>query len=319
MKALCFDQFGGPEVLRYRDLPEPVPGEHQALVQTAAIGLNFADVYRRKGNYHLKGKPPFIAGYEAAGTVLHAPAGSGFRIGQRVGFADMPFANAERVAVDVDKLIPLPDDIAFGMAAAVLLQGLTAQYLVRDSHAIRADETVMVHAAAGGVGLLLTQLCRVLGARVLGLTSSASKVQQVIDAGADAALRYDEDWLAAARAFGNDGVDVAYDSIGATLAQSIAATRTGGHVVFFGMAGGDPAPVDPRLLMDTSKTLTGGDLWNVLTSADERRRRAAELFSWVRDGKLKVHIDSRFPLAEGARAHARLESRASSGKVLLIP
>jgi NADPH2:quinone reductase len=327
MKALCFDHFGGPEVLQYRDFPDPMPNEHQALVQTAAIGLNFADVYRRKGNYHLKGEPPFIAGYEAAGTVLHAPAESGFLPGQRVGFADMPFANAEQVAVDLDKLIPLPDDITFATAAAVLLQGLTAQYLVRDSHAVRVDESVLVHAAAGGVGLLLTQLCRALGARVVGLTSSAAKAQQVLDAGAHAVLRYDEDWVALARAFGSmgeagtnkPGVDVVYDSIGSTLEQSLAAARTGGHVVFFGMAGGDPAAVDPRMLMDASKTLTGGDLWNVLTSADERRRRAAELFHWARDGKLKVRIDSRFPLADGARAHARLESRASSGKVLLIP
>ncbi|GAA0706182.1 quinone oxidoreductase [Dokdonella soli] len=319
MKALCFDHFGAPDVLQYRDLPDPVPGNHQALVQTAAIGLNFADIYRRKGNYHLRGKPPFIAGYEAAGTVLTAPPESGFVAGQRVGFADMPFANAERVAVDVDKLIALPDDIPFGTAAAVLLQGLTAQYLARDSHGVRRGESILVHAAAGGVGLLLTQLCRALGARVIGMTSSTAKAQQVLDAGADAALLYDEDWVAAARAFGGAGVDAVYDSVGATLTQSLEATRIGGHVVFYGMAGGDPAPVDPRLLMDTSKTLTGGDLWNVLTGAEERRRRAAELFGWVRDGLLKVHIDSRFPLAEGALAHARIESRASSGKVLLIP
>ncbi len=319
MKALCFDRFGPPEVLHYRDLPDPIPAAHQALVQTAAIGLNFADVYRRKGNYHLQGNPPFIAGYEAAGTVLSAPPESGFVAGQRVGFADMPFANAERVAVDVDKLIALPDDIAFETAAAVLLQGLTAQYLVRDSHAVRKGESVLVHAAAGGVGQLLTQMCHALGARVIGLTSSAAKSQQILDAGAQAAVRYDEDWVAVARAFGGAGVDVVYDSVGATLAHSFEATRTGGHVVFYGMAGGDPAPVDPRMLMDTSKTLTGGDLWNVLTGAQERRRRATELFGWLRDGQLRVHIDSRFALADGALAHARLESRASSGKVLLIP
>src|SRR5579863_4019630 len=302
MKALCFDRFGGQDVLDYRELPDPVPQAQQALIQTAAIGLNFADVYRRKGNYHLAGKPPFIAGYEAAGIVLSAPADSGFGKGQRVGFADMPFANAERVAVDVDKLIALPDDIPFETAAAVLLQGLTAQYLVRDSHAIRAGQSALVHAAAGGVGLLLTQLCRALGARVIGVTSSAAKAQQVLAAGADAAVRYDEDWVAAARAFAGAGVDVVYDSVGATLLQSLNAARTGGHVVFFGMAGGDPAPVDPRLLMDTSKSLTGGDLWNVLTSADERRRRANELFGWVRGGSFKVHIDSQFRLAEGALA-----------------
>ena len=319
MKALCFDHFGAPDVLQYRDLPDPVPGDHQALVQTAAIGLNFADVYRRKGNYYLQGTPPFIAGYEAAGSVLSAPSGSGFVSGQRVGFADMPFANAERVAVDVDKLIALPDEIPFETAAAVLLQGLTAQYLVRDSHAVRRGESILVHAAAGGVGLLLTQLCRALGARVIGVTSSAAKSQQILDAGAQAAVRYDEDWVALARAFGGVGVGVVYDSVGTTLAHSFEATRVGGHVVFYGMAGGDPSPIDPRMLMDTSKSLTGGDLWNVLTGAQERRHRATELFGWLRDGELRVHVDSRFALADGARAHARLESRASCGKVLLIP
>ena len=319
MKTLCFDRFGGPEVLKYCEAPDPIPLAHQALVETQAIGLNFADVYRRKGSYHLQGTPPFIAGYEAAGIVLAAPTGSGFSVGQRVGFADMPFANAERVAVDVDKLIALPDDISCETAAAVLLQGLTAQYLVRDSHEIRSNQSVLVHAAAGGVGLLLTQLCRALGARAIGVTSSDAKTRQVLDAGASVVVRYDEDWVAAARTFGGTGVDVAYDSVGATLLGSLDAVRTGGHVVFYGMAGGDPAPVDPRLLMDASKSLTGGDLWNVLTSAVERRHRAAELFDWLRNDQLKVHIDSRFRLADGAAAHARLESRASSGKLLLIP
>ena len=319
MKTLSFDRFGGPEVLDYREVADPVPLAHQALVQTAAIGLNFADVYRRKGTYHLQGKPPFIAGYEAAGVVLAAAQGSGFSVGQRVGFADMPFANAERVAVDVDKLIALPDDISFETAAAVLLQGLTAQYLVRDSHRILPDQSVLVHAAAGGVGLLLTQMCRAIGARVIGVTSSVAKAQQALAAGAGAVALYEDDWVAAARTFGGTGVDVAYDSVGSTLRQSLDAVRTGGHVVFYGMAGGDPAPVDPRLLMDTSKSLTGGDLWNVLTSAAQRRQRAAELFGWLRNGQLRVHIDSQFRLAEGAAAHARLESRASSGKVLLIP
>jgi NADPH2:quinone reductase len=319
MKTLCFDRFGGSEVLKYCEAPDPVPLAHQALVQTEAIGLNFADVYRRKGTYHLQGTPPFIAGYEAAGVVLVAPAGSGFSAGQRVGFADMPFANAERVAVDIDKLIALPDDISCETAAAVLLQGLTAQYLVRDSHKILGNQSVLVHAAAGGVGLLLTQLCRALGARVIGVTSSVAKTRQVLDAGANVVVRYDEDWVAAARTFGGTGVDVAYDSVGTTLLQSLNAVRTGGHVVFYGMAGGDPAPVDPRMLMDSSKSLTGGDLRNVLTSAAERRERAAELFGWLRNGQLQVHIDSQFRLAEGAAAHARLESRASSGKVLLIP
>jgi NADPH2:quinone reductase len=319
VKALCFERFGPPEVLQYSELPDPVPSAEQALVRTQAIGLNFADVYRRKGTYHLAGHPPYIAGYEAAGVVIDAPSGSGFVTGQRVGFADMPHANAELVAVDADKLIALPADISFDTAAGVLLQGLTAQYLVRDSHAVKSGETVLVHAAAGGVGLLLTQWCVSVGATVIGLTSSIDKAKAVREAGAFEVVLYDDDWVQAVHRFAKGGVDVVYDSIGATLAQSFAATRTRGQVVFYGMAGGDPTAVDPRMLMDTSKTLSGGDLWNVLTSAEERRTRASDLFERVRSGALKVRIDSRFALADGALAHHRLESRASSGKVLLIP
>ncbi|HEX4497570.1 MAG TPA: zinc-binding dehydrogenase, partial [Thermoanaerobaculia bacterium] len=148
---------------------------------------------------------------------------------------------------------------------------------------------------------------------------SAAKAQAVLDAGADAVVLDSQDWVAAARALAPGGVDVAYDSVGSTLTRSFEAVRTGGHVVFYGMAGGDPPLVDPRMLMDGSKRLTGGDLWNVLRTAEDRRSRAAELFGWVRSGSLKVQIAARFPLAEGAAAHALLESRRSSGKVLLIP
>jgi NADPH:quinone reductase len=319
VKALAFDHFGGPEVLTLRDVPDPAPQPGHAVVRTRAIGLNFADIYRRRGNYHLAGDPPWIAGYEGAGVVESAAGESPFQVGDRVGFADSPFANAELVSVPFDKLIPLPDDIPFETAAALLLQGLTAQYLTRDSHPLQRGESALVHAAAGGVGLLLVQIAKALGARVLGVTSSAAKAQAVLDAGADAVALDSADWVAAAHSLAPGGVDVAYDSVGSTLMRSFEAVRTGGHVVFYGMAGGDPPLVDPRMLMDTSKRLTGGDLWNVLRTAEDRRSRAAELFGWVRAGSLKVNVAARFPLAEGAAAHAFLESRRSSGKVLLIP
>lgn len=319
MKALCFDRFGGPEALAIRELPDPAPEPGHAIVRMQAIGLNFADVYRRRGNYHLAGEPPWIAGYEGAG-VIESIAGEGpFRVGDRVGFADSPYANAEKVSVPFDKLIPLPDGISAEMAAASLLQGLTAQYLTRDSYRLRPGESALVHAAAGGVGLLLVQIAKALGARVLGVTSSGAKARAVLDAGADAVALTDGDWVAAAHALAPGGVDVAYDSVGSTLMRSFEAVRTGGHVVFYGMAGGDPPPVDPRMLMDTSKSLTGGDLWNVLRTAEDRRGRATKLFGWILEGALKVHVAARFPLAEGAVAHAFLESRQSSGKVLLIP
>lgn len=326
MQALCFSRFGTPEVLEYRALPDPVPGPGQALVRLTAIGLNFADVYRRRGHYHLAGTPPYVAGYEGAGIVeaVVPPASgapAGVRAGQRVGFADSPHANAELVVVDVERLIPLPDDVPDELAAALLLQGLTAQYLTRDSRALRAGEDALVHAAAGGVGLLLTQIATHLGARVLALTSSAAKADTARRAGAAESALYDSDWVACARRFsrGGAGVDVAYDSVGSTLARSLEAVRVGGQVVFYGMAGGDPAPVDPRVLMDGSKSLTGGDLWNVLRSQAERVQRSAELFDWWRRGALRVEIAARLPLRDGARAHALLESRQTTGKVLLIP
>ena len=319
MRALCFRQFGGPEQLRIEEIPDPVLAPGQALIRMKAIGLNFADIYRRRGNYHLAGVPPWIAGYEGAGIVEALEGDCDLKIGDRVAFADAPFANAEWVAVPFEKVIPLPQDISFETAAGVLLQGLTAQYLVRDSHRIHRGETVLIHAAAGGVGLLLIQMVKMLGARVLGLVSSEAKRQAALEAGADAVALYSEDWAQAARVFSEGGVDVAYDSVGSTLRQSLEALRLGGHAVFFGMAGGNPEPVDPRYLMDTSKTLTGGDLWNVLNSREERLLRAEELFDWVRNGALKLRIAATFPLAEGAAAHAFLEGRGALGKVLLIP
>ena len=319
MHALVFHEFGGADVLRHEQRPDPVPGPAQALVRMRAIGLNFADVYRRKGTYHLAGTPPWILGYEGAGEVVSAPAGSGLQAGQRVGFADSPFSNAELCAVDVDRLVPLPDDIAFETAAACLLQGLTAQYLCRDSHPVRAGDWAVVHAAAGGVGLLLVQILRHLGARVIGIASTEDKRQAVREAGADHAVST-EGWLDQVRSLtGGRGADVVYDSVGATLRDSLDAARTGGTIVFYGMAAGDPAPVDPRLLMDRSLALVGGDLWNVLTTAQERRTRAAELFGWIASGVVKVRVSATHPLREGAAAHRQLEGRRVIGKIVLLP
>lgn len=318
MQALVFSRFGEPDVLEFLEVPDPVPGPGQCLVRMEAIGLNFADIYRRQGRYHLAGTPPWIAGYEGAGVVASAPAGSPFRAGDRVAFADSPFANAEWVAVDQDRLIPLPPDLDFATAAAVLLQGLTAQYLLRDSHPLQAGQWILVHAAAGGVGLLLIQMAVRAGARVIAMASTEAKRAAALEAGAEAALGYGEGWVAEVKAHTGGGADAVFDSVGTTLLQSLKATRTGGRVVFFGMAGGTPPSVDPRLLMDASLTLTGGDLWNVLRSGEERRRRASELFGWVRAGQVKVRIAATFPLEAGAEAHRFLEGRGAIGKVLLL-
>ncbi|MCH6268820.1 quinone oxidoreductase family protein [Neobacillus citreus] len=321
MKALVFNTFGGPEVLEYCEVKDPVIGPDEILVRMKAIGLNFADIYRRKGNYHLAGEPPYILGYEGAGIVEKVGAEvQGISSGDRIAFADVPYANAELVAVPYEKLIPLPESVSFKEAASILLQGLTAHYLTRDSYAVKNNDVVLVHAAAGGVGQLLVQIVKLLGGKVIGLTSSKEKVEAAKKVGADLVLQYTDDWKQKVLEETNGkGVDVVYESIGSTLMDSFAVTRIGGTVVFYGMAGGDPAPVDPRMLMDTSKTLTGGDLWNVLTSREERVTRSKELFRWIEEGKVKVSEPTTFALRDGQEAHRFLESRKSTGKILLLP
>ncbi|MET0936422.1 MAG: quinone oxidoreductase [Luteibacter sp.] len=316
MKALIFDRFGDADVLHWDTLADPVPRPGQVIVRTRAVGLNFADVYRRNGTYHLSGAAPWVLGYEGAGIV--ESDGGLYAKGTRVAFADNPFANAELVAVDEDKLIPLPGDIGFDTAAAVLLQGLTAQYLVTDSSKPAAGQVALVHAAAGGVGLLLVQMLKAKGIRVIGIASSERKREAARQAGADVMLGYDDLVRHVQDATDGKGVDVTYDSVGRTLGDSLAATRTGGTVVFYGMAAGDPDFVDPRLLMDRSLTLTGGDLWNVLTSAAIRRDRAGDLFAQIRNGTLNPTIAATFPLRDGANAHRFLESREAIGKVVMF-
>ena len=317
MKALCFGKFGGPEVLYFGDVPEPEPGDQELLVKTKAIGLNFADTYRRNGNYHLVGKPPFIAGYEGAGEVVKVgKAITDIKIGDRIGFADVPLANAELVVVPYEKAIPLSAAISYETAAAALLQGLTAQYLTHDSYTIKPEDVVLIHAAAGGVGLLLVQLCKHLGATVIGLTSSIEKEAAISKAGADKVFLYNDNWKEKVSAL---GITVVYESIGTTLPDSMAVTREGGTIVFFGFAAGDPPLIDPRYLMDRSLTLTGGDLWGYLTSREERLKRSARLFNWIEDGIVQINISKTFALQDGAAAHTFLESRKSTGKVLLIP
>jgi len=319
MKALTFSKFGDSDVLEYIEIPAPILKTDEILVEMKAIGLNFADVYRRKGNYHLKGNPPFIAGYEGAGIVVNANGNSEFKIGDRVAFADVPFANAELVAVPLENVIPLPKNISCEIAATILLQGLTAHYLATDSHKTQKGETVLVHASAGGVGQFLTQISNLLGARVIGLTSSFEKAKVSKQNGADAVFLYSEDWKTQVFDFCPNGVDVVYDSIGSTLMDSFEVTKECGQVVFFGMAGGDPELVNPRMLMDTSKTLTGGDLWSYLKSKEERIKRAHQLFDWIANGNISIAEPTVFKLSEGKLAHDYLESRKSTGKIILIP
>ncbi|MEZ7497239.1 quinone oxidoreductase [Flavobacterium sp. Arc3] len=318
MKALTFSTFGNSDVLEYIDLPSPVLKKDEILVEMRAIGLNFADVYRRKGNYHLTGTPPFIAGYEGAGVVVDSN-NTEFKLGDRIAFADVPFANSELVAVPLAHIIPLPESISFETAATILLQGLTAHYLATDSHKTQKGDTVLIHASAGGVGQFLTQISKLLGANVIGLTSSTSKAEIALKNGADKVFLYSEDWKSSLLKQFPKGVDVVYDSVGSTLSDSFEVTKTCGQVVFFGMAGGDPDFINPRMLMDTSKTLTGGDLWSYLTSKKQRIKRAHQLFDWISSNKITITPPTIFKLSEGKKAHDYLESRKSTGKIILIP
>ncbi|MDB5207798.1 MAG: Alcohol dehydrogenase, zinc-binding domain protein [Flavisolibacter sp.] len=316
MKALTFSQFGGPEVLEYTEVPEPLLKEGEVLVELKAIGLNYADVYRRQGAYHLMGDPPYIAGYEGAGVVIDANGVDDIYTGDRVAFADVPFANAELVAVPHEHLIPLPENISFETAASSLLQGLTAHYLTSDSYRIRAEETVLIHACAGGVGQLLVQICKAKDAYVIGLTSSDEKRAVALDLGADEVFLYNENWT---ESLASKNIAVVYESVGTTLLQSVEVVREGGTIVFFGFAGGAPPCINPRLLMDGSKTITGGDLWTYLNSKEERISRSASLFDWIETGIVSIAPSATFALEDGAEAHRFLESRKSTGKIILIP
>ncbi|PRP74571.1 oxidoreductase, zinc-binding dehydrogenase family [Planoprotostelium fungivorum] len=326
MKALVYQTHGGPEVLEYVDHPMPVITVDQILLKMEAIGLNFADIYRRKGNYHQSGSSPWILGYEGAGTIVQVGEEvKDVRVGDRIAFADSPFSNAEYAAVHVDKCIRLPQDISCDIAASVLLQGLTAHYLVHDSFSIRKGSYALVHAAAGGVGQILIQLIRHLGGIPIGLTSSQENKKVALECGAHEVFLYSEDWIdrtviyVSTSDIKKGGIDVVYDSVGSTLMDSFGAAKTGGTVVFYGMAGGDPPHVDPRYLMDRSLTLTGGDLWNVTTSRKIRQERSDYLFQCIREKSLTLADAKRFKLEEGAEAHRLLEGRSSTGKIILLP
>jgi NADPH:quinone reductase len=320
MKALTFSSFGGPEVLQYNDIPAPIPGPGELLVQMKAIGLNYADIYRRKGNYTIVPQEKYIAGYEGTGIVIDAGNATGFATGDAICFADVPLANAELVRVPVTHAIPLPKDISFITAASVLLQGLTVHYLVTDSYAVKENDIVLVHACAGGVGQIMVQAVKSKKAIAIGLTSSEEKRDKALANGADEVFLYSNNWVEEIQTFTvNKGVDVVYESVGSTLLQSFEALKKTGTMVFFGMAGGDPPLIDPRMLMDTSKTLVGGDLWCYLTSKEERLKRSGELFEWVSSGKINIPEPTLFKLSEGRQAHELLESRKSTGKIVLIP
>lgn len=319
MKAIRVHQHGGPEVLRLDELLLPEPGEGEARVRLSFAGVNFIDVYRRTGFYPVP-ELPAISGSEGAGAVeAVGPGVEEIAVGDRVAFWDAPGAYAEAVVHRAERLLPLPDEVGLEAGAALPLQGLTAHYLTRTIRPLGAGDTVLIHAAAGGVGLLAVQMAKLSGATVIGTCSTAEKAERARAAGADHVVLYTEkDFVAEVeRLTGGRGVDLAIDGVGrATFEGSVAATRIRGHVIFFGQASGAPDPIQPRKLLG-SRTLTCASLYHYAADRDEMLDRAREVFGWHREGRLEVRIDRTLPLAEAAEAHRLLEGRKTSGKLLL--
>ena len=320
MLAIVVQQWGEPSVLEPREVEVPEPRAGEALIRVEYAGINYMDVYHRTGIYPKE--PPFIPGGEASGVVEELGAEvQGVAVGDRVAFAQGASAYAEYVSMPAWKLVPIPEGIGSDIAAATILQGMTAHYLTHDTYPIEAGETVLVHAAAGGVGLLLTQLAKKRGAIVIGTCSTEEKAERVRAAGADHVILYSkDDFLDETRALTNGkGVACVYDSVGrATFDRSLLCLAPRGMLVLFGQSSGPVAPVDPQALnRQGSVYLTRPTLHHYMQTAEEARARAGAIFDYIRAGELDVRIERTFALEQAAEAHELLESRATSGKLLL--
>lgn len=322
MKAIRVESPGGPEALRHADLPEPEPGPGEARVRVEAAGVNFIDVYHRTGLY--KASLPITLGQEGAGVVeAVGPGVTEVRVGERVAWAAVFGAYAEKAVVPADRLVPLPEGVDARQGAAAMLQGMTAHYLACSTYPLKSGDVCLVQAAAGGVGQLLCQIARMRGARVLGTVSSAEKAAIAREAGAELTIDYTtQDFQEEARrATGGRGVDVVYDSVGkTTFEKSLGSLARRGMLVLFGQSSGPVPPLDPQVLNQRgSLYLTRPTLAHYTATRAELTARAGEVLDWVRQGRLRLRIDREFPLRDAAAAHRALESRATSGKILLIP
>ncbi len=321
MKAAQIAQTGGPEVLQYVDVADPGPGPGQALVEIKVIGVNYADVYARSG----LNPPalPAILGIEAAGIVTEVgPDVAEVAPGDSVAYTGVPSAYAERVVVPSWRLIKLPHGMDAATGAAAMLQGMTAHYLCHATYALKAGETALVHAGAGGVGLLLIQMCKEIGARVITTVSTEAKAELAKEAGADHAVLYTQQDFAAEvmRITDGAGVQVAYDSVGqTTFDQSVSCLSRRGYMVLFGQSSGPVPPVPIGTLNAKSLFLTRPGLGDYTATREELVQRAGDVLGWVASGKLKLRIHDTFPLADAAEAHRQLEGRATTGKLLLMP
>jgi NADPH2:quinone reductase len=320
VRAAVVTEFGGPEVLEVRDEPEPAAGTGELLVAPEAVGVNYRDIYEREGRYG--GEAPLVAGVEGAGSIVATGEGvSDLDVGDRVGWVAAPGSYAERVVVPVEKAVPLPGDVTSELAAAVLLQGMTAQYLATGTYAVQPGDDVLVHAAAGGVGLLLTQTVKELGGRVIATTSGGAKAELARNAGADEVIGY-EGFAERVREL-TDGVGAAvvYDGVGqATFDESLASLRERGTMVLYGAASGPVPPFDPmRLEQGGSLFLTRPSVRHYTAEREELLTRAADVLGRVAKGQLEVRIGGRYPLEEARQAQEDLAGRKTTGKLLLEP
>jgi NADPH2:quinone reductase len=309
-RAVEIRRHGGPEVLEVVEVPPPVPGRGQLLVDVAAIGVNYRDLYEREGSYG--GDLPTIIGVEGAGTVMDS--------GERVAWISAPGSYAEQVVVDADKVVPVPGGVSDEVAAA-LLQGITAQYLTTATHEVREGENVLVHAAAGGLGLLLTQLVAMRGGRVIATTSNEEKAELAREAGAGEVIGYEGFAERVRELTDGRGADVVYDGVGAaTFDDSLASLRPRGTMVLAGAASGRVPPFDPmRLENGGSLYLTRPSIRHYTATRDELLARAADVFGWIAEGRVDVRIGGRYPLEAARRAHEDLAGRRTTGKIVLIP
>lgn len=309
MKAVVFERNGGPEVLEYMEVPDPTPREGEVLVNVDSAGVNFRDVYEREGRDYGE-KPPAIIGVEGAGTTESG----------RVAWLDVPHSYAPKVAADPKRLVSVPDEVPLDIAAAAILQGITAHYLSFESYRIQPGDWVIVHAAAGGVGLLLTQIAKLRGGRVIATTSSEAKATLAREAGADEVIGYDGFAQRVREITHGEGVAAVYDGVGkTTFYEGLKALRPMGKMIVYGAASGQPDPVPVTTLMAGGSLYVQRPTLKTYTRTPELlRERAKVLFELIGSGQLKVRIGARYPLAEARQAHRDLEARKTTGKILLL-
>jgi NADPH2:quinone reductase len=322
MKAIRIHAPGGPDAMRLDDVPQPAPKAGEALVKVDAAGLNYIDVYFRSGLY--KAEYPLTLGLEAGGTVTAVgPNVADVKVGDKVAYTGVPGAYAEYAAVPAARLVVLPAGVSTRQGAAAMLQGMTAHYLAISTYPLKSGDTCLVHAAAGGVGLLLCQIARMRGARVIGTVSTDAKAKLAREAGADEVIIYTrQDFEAEVkRITGGKGVQVVYDAVGKdTWDKSLNSLAPRGLIALYGQSSGPIGQIDPQIFNTKgSLFMTRPSLNHHIATREELTQRAGDVLGWIRDGKLKVRMEFEFPLKDAAAAHRALEGRQTTGKVLLIP